>query len=228
MGKKIFVSYKYADAGVHHLDTMPWYEITTARHYVDLLQSKLDAEDHINKGENDGEDLSNFADETIWSKLRNKIYDSSVTIVLISPNMKEIWKSEKDQWIPWEISYSLREVPRNDRTSRRNGMLAVVLPDTNNSYSYAIENKTCCNTGCTLWHTDSLFWILRKNMFNKYEKTNGECNLSESVYLGWPSYIHMLRWSEFISDVNFWIGQAERLQTNKSEYDIRVNMPDDI
>ncbi len=228
MGKKIFVSYKYADSQVEHLGHMKWFEITTARDYVDVLQSKLDEEDHINKGEDDGEDLSDFADETIWSKLRDKIYDSSVTIVLISPGMKEIWKSEKEQWMPWEISYSLRETTRNDRTSRRNGVLAVVLPDRNGSYNYAIESKTCCEAGCNNWHTNNLFWILRENMFNQYEKTRMDCNQGDSVYHGWPSYIHMVRWIDFIERVNYWVTQAERIQNNKEEYDLKVNMPDDI
>lgn len=228
MGKKIFVSYKYADAQVKHLEEMPWYEITTVRDYVDILQSKLDEEDHINKGEDDGEDLSDFADETIWSKLREKIYDSSVTIVLISPGMKEIWKSEKEQWIPWEISYSLRETTRNDRTSRRNGVLAVVLPDRAGSYNYAIESKTCCTTGCNYWHTNKLFWILRENMFNQQQKSPMDCNQGGSVYHGWPSYIHMVRWKSFIDNVNYWVAQAERIQNNKETYNIKVNMPDGI
>lgn len=228
MGKKIFVSYKYADEQVEHLGHMPWYEITTARDYVDILQSKLDNEDHINKGEDDGEDLSDFADETIWSKLRDKIYDSSVTIVLISPGMKEIWKSEKDQWIPWEISYSLRETTRNDRTSRRNGVLAVVLPDRAGSYSYAIESKKCCPSGCNYWHTNNLFWVLRENMFNQYKKTRMDCNQGDSVYHGWPSYIHMVRWKDFIERINYWVTQAECIQNNQEDYDIKVNMPDGI
>ena len=228
MGKKIFVSYKYADSQVEHLDHMKWFEITTARDYVDVLQSKLDEQDHINKGEDDGEDLSDFADETIWSKLRDKIYDSSVTIVLISPGMKESWKSEKEQWMPWEISYSLRETTRNDLTSRRNGVLAVVLPDRVGSYNYAIESKTCCAGGCNNWHTNKLFWILRENMFNQYKKTQMDCNQGDSVYYDWPSYIHMVRWKDFIDRVNYWIIQAERIQNNKEEYDIKVNMPDGI
>ena len=228
MGKKIFVSYKYADAQVEHLDHMPWYKITTARDYVDVLQSKLDEKNHINKGEDDGEDLSEFADETIWSRLRDKIYDSSVTIVLISPGMKEKRKKEKEQWIPWELSYSLRETTRNDRTSRRNGVLAVVLPNRNGSYNYAIESKACCAAGCNYWHTNNLFWILRENMFNQFKKTQMDCYIGDSVYNGWPSYIHMVRWEDFLKNVNYWVNQAECIQSNKEDYDIKVNMPDGI
>jgi len=33
----VFVSYKHADSHIKHLDSKPWYDITTARHHVDLL-----------------------------------------------------------------------------------------------------------------------------------------------------------------------------------------------
>ena len=134
MGKKVFVSYKYADGNVAAL---PYNYGTTVRDYVTEFQKKLSLYGiGINKGEGDNEDLSYLEDNQIWEKLKDRIYDSSVTVVFVSPNMKEANKWEKSQWIPWEISYSLRETERNDRISRSNAIVAVVVPDKYGEYYY--------------------------------------------------------------------------------------------
>lgn len=158
MGNKIFVSYKYSDRQVAPLSN---HAFTKARHYVDELQDALSETDHINKGEDDGESLANFTDEYIASKLRNKIYDSSITVVLLSRGMKESNMAEKDQWIPWEISYSLRAQTRDGRQSQPNGVLAVVLPDQDGSYAWYFKEKHCPHCNSTMLRTDQLFSILK-------------------------------------------------------------------
>lgn len=140
MGKKVFVSYRYADENVERLDTVPWYETMTVRKYVDWLEDQL-GKTNVYKGEHDGEDLSGFSIDTIEEKLKAKIFDSSVTIVLVSPGMRDAYKADSEQWIPWEISYSLRLSTRGGRTSQRNALLAVVLPDRNGSYTYSICDR---------------------------------------------------------------------------------------
>jgi len=124
MGRKIFVSYKYSDSQVQDLDIFELVDFygtkfrqkiqTTARHYVDKLAEKLEYDDHIYKGEDDGQSMATLADSTISSKLGDKIFDTSVTIVLVSKGMNNPFLQEKDQWIPWEISYSLREQSRHN------------------------------------------------------------------------------------------------------------------
>lgn len=89
------------------------------RDYVTKFEDILDSSDNIYKGESDGEDLSVLSDDTIWEKLKDRIYDSSVTVVFISPGMKENWKLERDQWIPWEVSYSLKEVSRKIKMDKQ-------------------------------------------------------------------------------------------------------------
>ena len=80
-------------------------ENSTVRDYIDKFEKVLDSSDNIFKGESEEEDLSNLSDDTIWEKLKDRIYDSSVTIVFISPGMKENYEKDRNQWIPWEISY---------------------------------------------------------------------------------------------------------------------------
>lgn len=221
MGNKIFISYKYKDSNVLSLKSTFWESIepTIVRDYVDILQEKLEKENHINKGEKDGENLSDFKEESIESKLRDKIYDSSVTIVLISPNMRE-QKSEEEQWIPWEISYSLKEINRNNRRKTPNALIAVVLPDRNGSYSYFIQENSCFqNCSCRTLYTGRLFSILRNNMFNIRHPTYKDCP-SRTVFMGNESYIQSVKWDDFMANPNFYIDTALQIRENWNDYDI--------
>lgn len=224
MGNKIFVSYKYGDNQVENLSL---YGDSTVRDYVDEFERKLDSSDNIYKGESDGEDLSNLSDSTIWEKLKDRIYDSSVTVIFISPGMKEWWKSERDQWIPWEVSYSLKETSRRNKngdsiTSHSNAMVAVVLPDTAGSYSYYLESKSCCSGGCTMHYTNSLFTIIKKNKFNRVKNgSKRNCDNNDTIWTGTCSYIEAVKWSSFIKDYQKYIKKAIERQDNIDEYDIR-------
>lgn len=223
MGRKIFISYKYADNSIRQICDK--YNCTV-RDYVDVLQDKLDDDDHINKGENDGEDMSFLADSTIASKLGDKIYDSSITIILISPNMKKPLTKEKDQWIPWEVSYSLREQSRAGKTSKTNAMIAVVLPDINGSYEYFIKEHTCLYCNSTTYHTNTLFNILSSNMFNRITPEFSSCEHHQlnKPQLGYCSYIHCVKWDDFIDNYSTHLVIAERIRDNHKDYNIRKNL----
>jgi len=152
MGRKVFVSYKYKDKDVKALPGVEPY--TWVRDYVDYIEDHIVKKGNVYKGEDNTEDLSDRSESYIWEHLKDKIYDSSVTIVLISPNMREPGKWQRSQWIPWEIAYSLRETRRSDYTSHNNAILAVILPDKNGSYNY--------------YRKDNLFPILKDNIDNGY------------------------------------------------------------
>lgn len=99
-GYKIFVSYKYRDKNVAPLKE-PYLELinpTTVRDYVTFLETYFDKyTDNIYKGESDDSDLSDLDEYTIWNLLKDRIFNSSITIVLISPNMRERYRTERSQ-----------------------------------------------------------------------------------------------------------------------------------
>jgi hypothetical protein len=231
MGRNAFVSYKYADQKVQDLELFELVDFlgskirrkitTTARHYVDKVAEKLEKEDHIFKGEDDDESMESLSDSSIGTKLGDKIFYSSVTIVLISKGMKELFKSEKDQWIPWEISYSLKQQDRQGQKSKTNGVIAVVLPDEQGSYDYYITKDAECN--CRSLNTPILFEILRKNMFNVKVPNRRVCNGSY-VYTGDASYITSIKWEDFIIKPSTYIDKAIELRDRKEEFELRKNL----
>lgn len=215
MNRNVFVSYKYADDNVFPL---PGRYYTTARNYVDEVEKLLSVEDHIYYGEHNGEDLTGWNEEQIWAELKDRIFPTSCTIVLISPNMKSSHQYDKSQWIPWEISYSLRETIRGDRMSHRNAILAVVLPDRNGSYDYALSDNRCCMSGCTTYHRDWMFTIIKENMFNRRNPNTSICQGGTKLWYGECSYIPMVRWDYFVDHVSDLIERAERIKDEYERY----------
>ena len=113
MAHKTFISYKYSEA-------------------VELrnrIINALGADAQYYKGENShSQDLSGYKAESIKSTLRNMIWDTSVTIVIASPNMRQ------SKWMEWEISYSLKQISRNQITSKTNGLVIVAKKDSYRGY----------------------------------------------------------------------------------------------
>lgn len=230
MGRKVFISYKYADSNVKDIiGTTSIWNPCTVRNYVDELEELIkDTTEHIYKGESDGEDLSQLSDTTIWNKLKNRIYDSTLTVVMLSRGMREQFKIEKNQWIPQEISYSLKEISRIDSsgkavTSRTNALLAVVVPDSSGSYTYFTEKKTCCNTGCTFYNngTRLIFSIMGQNMFNEKSPNTDNCSSGSRIYHGDSSYMLPVKWDDFISSPDYYIDKAYEIQNKIDNYNIR-------
>ncbi|NRA14955.1 MAG: TIR domain-containing protein [Oceanospirillaceae bacterium] len=216
MGRKVFVSYKHSDNNVEFLRDFG----STARAYVDyLIEHRL--HDEIYKGEGD-EDISHFRDDTIKTHLKTKIHDSSITIVLISPGMKNPHQMEADQWIPWEVSYSLKEITRSDKLSHTNGILAIVLPDQYGSYDYYIT-QPCSVCKTRQFGVKKLFQILQDNMFNSKDKSEiqGHCpSCNSTFYRGGHSYIESVKWLDFLSNKDHYLDRAANIRDDRKSYNI--------
>lgn len=220
---KIFVSYKYSDPNVEQIPVHIVEDLgyTSPRSYVDIIDENLSALGHICKAEKSGESLEGLSDDQIAEKLSDRIYDSTVTIVLLSKGMDN-GSNQKNQWIPWEVSYSLTENNRGGRVSATNAMIAVVLPDENGSYDYFVEQKPCL---CTIWKNESIFPVIGLHMFNRCNPKIGSCPFSicdsKDVHTGEDhSYIQPVRWKSFINEPDYYIKLALERLKNKDDYNV--------
>ena len=223
--KKFFVSYKYKDSDVYSVPVSEFKPgedtnyLYTPRHYVDKI-IKTVGEEHIYKGELGDEGMDDLSDDIIHSKLKQKIFDSSITIALISPRMWDKTRLEKEQWIPKEVAYSLRNKTMGERNSKTNGMLAVALPDKNGSYNHAVVQKAC---GVTQWQTSTYFRILNKNMFNKNNKNQSPyCATCYGYHHQGDdhSYIYQVKWDDFINNHSTYIDHALALRDRMDDFEL--------
>ena len=120
MARKTFISYKYSEAqGLRD----------------DIIEA-LGADATYYQGEtSDSPDLTDESTELIRKNLTDMMYDTSVTIVIVSPNLTS------SKWIDWEIEYCLKEYSRQGRTSKTNGVVGVIQKR-NGGYSWLVTTST--------------------------------------------------------------------------------------
>lgn len=186
MARKTFISYKYSEA----------------RKLRDTILGALGDDAQYYQGEtSDSPDLTDRTTDTIKKNLKDMMYGTSVTIVIISPNMR------KSQWIDWEIEYSLKEISRSDKTSRTNGIVGIVMKY-NGSYGW-IETNQNNTDGCTPRIIDSnkLYSIINGNRYN-LENPVYVCNECKTVDRLTGSYISIVNEDDFLSNPDKYIDNA--------------------
>lgn len=186
MAHKTFISYKYSEA----------------QELRDAIIEALGENASYYQGEtSDSPDLTDYTTETIREHLKDMIFGTTVTIVIISPHMTE------SEWIDWEIEYSLREYSRNGKKSKSNGIVGVVMK-VNGGYDW-LSSTITHKDGHTSTSNDSakLYKIINDNRFNENPKVYS-CDKCKTVDRLSGSYISLIPEDEFLENPDCFIENA--------------------
>lgn len=199
MAHKTFISYKYSEA----------------RNLRDSIIGALGDDAIYYQGETSSSpDLSDTSTENIKKNLTDMMYDTSVTILIISPNMKD------SNWIDWEIEYSLKNITRKGRTSHTNGVVGVIMKY-NGGYSW-LKTTSTKGDGCTSSSYDEskVYPIINNNRFNQNPKKYS-CNACKTVDALTGSYIAYVEEETFLSDPQKYIDNAyDKSENDAAGYDL--------
>lgn len=201
MARKTFISYK-------HSESQDLRDEIIKSLGVDAMYYQGETVDSPNQTDN--------KTETIKKNLTNMLFDTSVTIVIISPNMTQ------SKWIDWEIEYSLKEITRADSTSRSNGIVGVVAKGKtiSNSYDWFITRQTQRDGCITLSYEDSkVYKIIKENRFNLKEEVYA-CDNCRSVDSLKGSYISFVQEDDFLDNPHKYIENAYNKAQEIDKYEI--------
>lgn len=199
MAHKTFISYKYSEA----------------QDLRDRIIKSLGDDVTYYQGEtSDSPDLTDTSTENIKKNLKDMMYDTSVTIVIISPNMKE------SKWIDWEIEYCLKNITRKNRTSHINGVVGVIMK-VDGSYDWLVNNSTNCHeTSVLTYNMDKIFEIISENKFNSNPK-QWHCDKCQTYDYWNGGYIAFAKEDDFLNDIDKYIENAyDKSENDASGYDI--------
>ena len=198
MARKTFISYKYSEA----------------QSLRDKIIDALGDDATYYQGEtSESPDLTDKSTETIKSNLTNMMYDTSVTIVIVSPNFKE------SNWIDWEIEYCLKEISRKGRTSRTNGVVGVIQQ--NDGGYHWLVSRVSKPDGCTTRNYDEskLYSIVNKNRYNRIDGNYvcSECKTYDQLD---GSYISLIDEEDFLKDPQKYIENAYEKSEEYLEFEL--------
>ncbi len=201
MAHKTFISYKYSESVALR----------------DKIIEAMGKDAIYYNGENGfSPNKSDDTDDAIWNYLKDMIWPTSVTIVILSPNMRQ------SSWIPDEIAYSLRKVKRGETTSQRNGLVAVIQK-VNDSYDWLLKHNTNCHGTATVSYKNELLPdIIAANHFNS-EPPIVHCDKCKTYDSELGSYISYVQEDTFLADVNGYVEKAfQKSQDDGAGYNIRI------
>lgn len=186
MAHKTFISYKYSEA----------------QKLRDNIIKALGHDAYYYQGEtSESPDLTDTSTENIKNNLRDMMYNTSVTIVILSPNIK------KSKWIDWEIEYCLSNYSRKGRTSRTNGIVAVIMK-VNGGYDWLTNHLVNCHGWNVVNYKNELLYpIIHKNHFNSNPP---QWHCSECKTYDWlnGSYVEYVEEDTFLLNPQKYIDNA--------------------
>jgi len=199
MAHKTFISYKFSEA----------QDLRDK-----IIEALGDDATYYNGETSDSPDLTDTSTENIKKNLADMMFDTSVLIVIISPNIKE------SKWIDWEIEYCLKEITRKDRTSHTNGVVGVIK-NHNGGYAW-FKTTTTQPDGCSSsnYDEDKVYTIINKNRFNQAPKVYS-CNTCKTVDALTGSYISYIEQETFLSNPIKYIDNAfDKSENDAQGYEI--------
>lgn len=187
MAKETFIAYKYSEA----------------QGLRDEIIKQLGDDASYYQGETaESPDLTDTSVENIKENLKNMIFGTSVTIVIVSPNLKN------SKWVDWEIEYSLKEYKRENTTSRTSGIVGVVMK-VNGGYDWLISSYQNPD-GCSTRSIDNtrLYDIIKNNRFNLDTDNKYSCPTCKTFDQLNGSYISLIEEDRFLKNPKHFIENA--------------------